>query len=123
MEIIIKKLEEQISFLQNEVNQMSDEIFTQQKEIIRLNNELINLKNKINIIDENTKNLNSDDDIPPPSPHTQTESIHESIDLLCIRSKSIMSNLRFSLFFCAIKSTLPIRAEFAILPFILSSHR
>ena len=45
---------------------MSDEIFIQQKEIIKLNNELINLKNKINIIDENTKNLNSDDDIPPP---------------------------------------------------------
>ena len=66
MDIIIKKLEEQISFLQNEVNQMSDEIFIQQKEIIKLNNELINLKNKINIIDENTKNLNSDDDIPPP---------------------------------------------------------
>ena len=29
MEEIVKKLEEQISFLQNEVSQMSDEIFTQ----------------------------------------------------------------------------------------------
>jgi SlyX protein len=61
-----KKLEEQISFLQNEVNQMSDEIFTQQKEIIKLNNELINLKNKINIIEANSKNSNADEDIPPP---------------------------------------------------------
>ena len=43
METIVKKLEEQISFLQNEVNQMSDEIFTQQKEILKLNNELINI--------------------------------------------------------------------------------
>ena len=39
METKVKKLEEQISFLQNEVNQMSDEIFIQQKEIIKLNNE------------------------------------------------------------------------------------
>ena len=66
MDKINKKLEEQISFLQNEVNQMSDEIFTQQKEILKLNNELINLKNKIDIIEANTENLNLDDDVPPP---------------------------------------------------------
>ena len=64
--LITKKLEEQISFLQNEVNQMSDEIFTQQKEILKLNNELINLKNKIDIIEANTENLNLDDDVSPP---------------------------------------------------------
>ena len=66
METIVKKLEEQISFLQNEVNQMSDKIFTQQKEILKLNNELINLKNKIDIIEANKENLNLDDDVPPP---------------------------------------------------------
>ena len=45
MEHIVKKLEEQISFMQQEISQMSDEIFIQQKEISKLTIELINLKN------------------------------------------------------------------------------
>ncbi len=31
MEDLVKKLEEQISFLQNEISQMSDELYSQQK--------------------------------------------------------------------------------------------
>ena len=33
MKNLIKKLEEQISFLQQEVSQMSDELYSQQKEV------------------------------------------------------------------------------------------
>ena len=33
MEDLVKKLEEQISFLQNEISQMSDEVYSQQKEV------------------------------------------------------------------------------------------
>ena len=66
MEKIIKKLEEQISFMQQEISQMSDEIFIQQKEISKLTIELINLKNKLNDIDNNTGIRNLDDDTPPP---------------------------------------------------------
>ena len=55
MDIIIKKLEEQISFLQNEVNQMSDEIFTQQKEILDLKKEILLLKEKIDSIETNVE--------------------------------------------------------------------
>ena len=66
MEKIIKKLEEQISFMQQEISQMSDEIFIQQKEISKLTIELINLKNKLNDIENNTGIRNLDDDTPPP---------------------------------------------------------
>ena len=45
MEQLVKKLEEQISFMQQEISQMSEEIYTQQKEISKINMELINLKN------------------------------------------------------------------------------
>ena len=33
MENLIKKLEEQIAFLQHEISQMSDELYSQQKEV------------------------------------------------------------------------------------------
>ena len=66
MDIIIKKLEEQISFLQNEVNQMSDEIFTQQKEILGLKKEILLLKEKIDSIETNVENENSLKDSVPP---------------------------------------------------------
>ena len=66
MEKIIKKLEEQIAFLQNEISQMSDEIFIQQKEISKLTIELVNLKNKLSDVENNTGIRNLDDDTPPP---------------------------------------------------------
>jgi SlyX protein len=33
MENLIKKLEEQIAFLQHEISQLSDELYSQQKEV------------------------------------------------------------------------------------------
>ena len=36
MENLVKKLEEQIAFLQHELSQMSDELYSQQKEITTL---------------------------------------------------------------------------------------
>lgn len=66
MEQIVKKLEEQISFMQQEISQMSDEIFTQQKEISKLSIELINLKNKLHDMENNTGVQNVDEEAPPP---------------------------------------------------------
>jgi len=65
MEKTIKKLEEQISFMQKEISEMSDEIFTQQKEISKLNIILINIKNKIDHIEGNSGMRNLDEEIPP----------------------------------------------------------
>ena len=36
MENLLKKLEEQIAFLQHEISQMSNELYSQQKEINKL---------------------------------------------------------------------------------------
>ena len=66
MEHIVKKLEEQISFIQQEMHQMSDEIFTQQKEISKLTTELIILKNKLHDIENNIGIQNSNENVPPP---------------------------------------------------------
>ena len=66
MEHIVKKLEEQISFIQQEMHQMSDEIFTQQKEISKLTTELIILKNKLHDIENNIGIQNSNEEVPPP---------------------------------------------------------
>ena len=66
MKHIVKKLEEQISFIQQEMHQMSDEIFTQQKEISKLTTELINLKNKLHDIENNIGIQNSSEEVPPP---------------------------------------------------------
>ena len=45
MENIVKKLEEQVAFLQHEISQMSDELYSQQKEITELKKEISNFKN------------------------------------------------------------------------------
>ena len=63
---LIKKIEEQISFMQQEISQMSDEIFIHQKEISKLTIILVNLKNKLNDIENNIGIRNLDDDTPPP---------------------------------------------------------
>ena len=66
MEKIIKKLEEQITFMQQEIAQLSDEIYTQQKEITQLTREAEKLKDKLYNIedDKGIKDLN--DENPPP---------------------------------------------------------
>jgi SlyX protein len=50
MKNLIKKLEEQITFLQQEVSQISDEGYKQQKEILILKTDVKKLKDKINDI-------------------------------------------------------------------------
>ena len=66
MDKIIKKLEEQISFMQQEILEMSDEIFTQQKEITKLTVDLLNLKNKIQDVENSSGMRNVNEEIPPP---------------------------------------------------------
>ena len=56
MKNLIKKLEEQVTFLQNEISQMSNELYSQQKEIIILKKEIF--KNNILIAIDDTNKLN-----------------------------------------------------------------
>jgi SlyX protein len=61
-----KKLEEQITFLQQEISQLSSELYSQQKEIKDLKKQIINLINRIEEIDsENVQSLISEDKKPP----------------------------------------------------------
>ena len=64
MENLVKKLEEQIAFLQHEISQMSDELYSQQKEGTILKKQISNFEKRINdlenisetnIIEENKK--------------------------------------------------------------------
>ena len=48
MKNLVKKLEEQISFLQHEISQMSEELYSQQKEIKILKQAILNLNKRIN---------------------------------------------------------------------------
>ena len=41
MKNLIKKLEEQIAFVQHEISKMSDELYSQQKEVSVLKNQLV----------------------------------------------------------------------------------
>tara|TARA_B110000858_G_C17350284_1_gene270657 strand:- start:97 stop:303 length:207 start_codon:yes stop_codon:yes gene_type:complete len=62
----IKKLEEQIAFLQYEVSQISDELYSQQQEALVLKKKISNFEKKINElenIDESTILMN---DKKPP---------------------------------------------------------
>lgn len=66
MENLDKKLEEQITFIQQEISQLSSELYSQQKEIKDLKKQIINLINRIEEIDsENVQSLISEDKKPP----------------------------------------------------------
>ena len=66
MEDLDKKLEEQVTFLQQEVSLLSSELYSQQKEIKDLKKQIINLINRIEEIDsENVQSLISEDKKPP----------------------------------------------------------
>lgn len=66
MENLDKKLEEQITFLQQEISQLSSELYSQQKEIKDLKKQIINLIDRIEEIDsENVQSLISEDKKPP----------------------------------------------------------
>ena len=51
MNNVIKKLEEQITFLQQEISQMSTELYSQQKEIKTLKKEILNFNKRIEELD------------------------------------------------------------------------
>ena len=61
-----KKLEDQITFMQQEISQMSDEIYTQQKEITQLIIEMIKIKEKLKDIENNSGINNSNEESLPP---------------------------------------------------------
>ena len=66
MENLDKKLEEQITFLQQEISLLSSELYSQQKEIKDLKKQIINLTNRIEEIDsEDFQSLISEDKKPP----------------------------------------------------------
>jgi len=67
MENLVKKLEEQISFLQHEISQMSEELYSQQKEIKILKQEISKLLIKrINELDSGVESNVIKDDKKPP---------------------------------------------------------
>ena len=66
MKDLIKKLEEQITFIQHEMSQMSEEIYSQQKNIAYQKVLISKIQSKITSIEENEGKYNSDDDPLPP---------------------------------------------------------
>jgi SlyX protein len=66
MENLVKKLEEQISFLQHEISQMSEELYSQQKEIKILKQEILNFNKRINELDSGVESNVIKDDKKPP---------------------------------------------------------
>ena len=66
MENLVKKLEEQISFLQHEIAQMSEELYLQQKEIKILKQEILNFNKRINELDSVTESNTIKNDQKPP---------------------------------------------------------
>ena len=66
MENLVKKLEEQITFLQQEISQISSELYSQQLEIKDLKNQIINLNKKIDEMDgEIGSDIIKEDKKPP----------------------------------------------------------
>ena len=66
MENLIKKLEEQVAFLQREISQISDELYSQQKEISTMKKEVLIFERRINELESgNETNLVTIDKKPP----------------------------------------------------------
>ena len=66
MNDLIKKLEEEIIFLQHEISQMSEELYLQQLEIENHRKEILQIKSKILSLEENTNKYDSKNDPLPP---------------------------------------------------------
>jgi SlyX protein len=64
MENLIKKIEEQIAFLQLEISQISGELYSQQKEVTVLKKKISNFEKRINDL-ENNNELDMEDRKPP----------------------------------------------------------
>ena len=66
MENLIKKLEEQIAFLQHELSQISDELYCQQKEISILKKNIVRFEKKISDLENGSEaNIIIEDKKPP----------------------------------------------------------
>ena len=55
MKNLIKKLEEQVAFLQHENSQMSDELYSQQKEVSVLKKKISNFEKRINDLENGSE--------------------------------------------------------------------
>ena len=66
MKNLIKKLEEQVTFLQLEISQISDELYSQQKEIVSLKKEISNFKKRIDELGDGIQSDISKEDKKPP---------------------------------------------------------
>ena len=66
MENLVKKLEEQIAFLQHEISQISDELYSQQKEVTILKKQSSNFEKRINDLENiNETNIIEENKKPP----------------------------------------------------------
>jgi SlyX protein len=66
MDNLVKKLEEQIAFLQHEISQMSDELYSQQKEVSVLKKQISNFEKRINDLENsNETGMDMEDKKPP----------------------------------------------------------
>ena len=66
MENLIKRLEEQIAFLQHEISQISDELYSQQKEVSILKKQILKKKKKIiDLENGNDTDITMEDEKPP----------------------------------------------------------
>jgi SlyX protein len=66
MKNLIKKLEEQIAFVQHEISKMSDELYSQQKEVSVLKNQILNFEKKINDLESDNETGMVIEDKKPP---------------------------------------------------------
>ena len=66
MKNLIKKLEEQVTFLQHEISQMSNELYLQQNEIKSLKKEILNFQKRTDELDNGIESAISKDDKKPP---------------------------------------------------------
>jgi SlyX protein len=66
MKNLIKRLEEQVTFLQNEMSQMSNELYCQQKEVSVLKKQFLNFEKRINDLESGSETSVVKEDKKPP---------------------------------------------------------
>ena len=66
MKNLIKKLEEQVAFLQHESSQMSDELYSQQKEVSVLKKQISTFEKRINDLENGNETGMLMEDKKPP---------------------------------------------------------
>jgi len=66
MKNLIKKLEEQIAFLQHEASQISDELYSQQKDVSILKKKISNYEKRINDLENGNETGMFMEDKKPP---------------------------------------------------------